>query len=69
MKKQNKYQKKNVPITETFFFENHILVGTMGLEPIQYHYWQILSLLRLPIPPRPRTMFLRILSQHLEKCQ
>ena len=45
------------------------LVGTKGLEPLQYHYWQILSLLRLPIPPRPLVKFLRILSQHLEKCQ
>ncbi len=39
---------------ETFFCKT--LVGTKGLEPLQYHYWQILSLLRLPIPPRPHAL-------------
>ena len=30
----------------------------VGLEPTRYHYRQILSLVRLPVPPQPRIKLL-----------
>jgi hypothetical protein len=45
--KNVKFEKKTVQLS------HGILVGRVGLEPTRYRYRQILSLLRLPIPPPP----------------
>lgn len=40
-------------------------VRLVGLEPTRYHYRQILSLVRLPVPPQPQ---IKLLDYSIIKC-
>lgn len=47
------------------------VVGMKGIEPLRSHNRQILSLLRLPVPPHPRGRYflLRHISNEILSCQ
>jgi hypothetical protein len=46
----------------------HILVRAVGLEPTRRCHRGILSPLRLPVPPRPRPLFLKAFCNLVNEC-
>lgn len=41
----------------------------VGLEPTRYHYRQILSLVRLPVPPHPQNKLLDYITTNIGTLQ